>query len=114
MTLNKRLMQTLSFAGIPAAPGVYTEKEETYYTFNYDLIPCQFADGAPIFDRALIQVHLFCPVRRNSIELRRKTRSALLGAGFTWAGMVDASEKDTQHFVFECEAIVATETEELL
>lgn len=106
MTVNQRIINALSAFGIPVVPELYTGSGGRYFTFNYDLIPVQFAGNRPTYWKALVQVHSFCPLHENSIRRRRETVAALTGAGFTWPEIVDASEKDHQHFVFECEIII--------
>lgn len=105
MTVNARLIKALEPLGRPVVPELYTDREESYFTFNYDLIPVQFAGNRPTYWKVLVQVHYFCPLEENSIRRRRET-AALTGAGFTWPEIVDASEKDIQHFVFECEIMI--------
>ena len=116
MTLNGKIIQALSGFGYPVVPDLYTGTAERYYTFNFDLIPAQFADGRPLFHRALIQVHYFCPLGDNSIKQRADTVKALIAAGFTYPAEINATENEKQngvepcqHFVFECEAVEPTD-----
>lgn len=109
MGLNERIKTALLQFGDPVVPGLSTGEETRYYTFNYDLIPCQFAGNRPVYYKALVQVHLFAPLTFNYIRRTAETAQALAGAGFTWPDVVDASEKDARHFVFECEAITKNE-----
>lgn len=105
MTVNETIIAALEGLGDPVVPGLYTGKAKRYYSFNYDLLPAHFADNHPLFDRALIQVHFFAPLGFNSLKRRRDTREALVAAGFGWPEVVDASDQNTQHFVFETEII---------
>lgn len=109
MTVNEAIIQALAGFGDPVVPGLYTGDATRYYTFNYDLIPAQFADNQPIYERALIQVHFFAPLDYNSVRRRNETRKALIGAGLSWPATTDASDRDSQHFVFECETIIEIE-----
>lgn len=104
MTLNRRLISALSAVVPEVAPDIYTGEASTYITFHYDLIPTQFAGNVPVFYKALVQVHLFLPLGENSLSRRGEIFTALVGAGFTWPEVINASDKDGQHFVFECEA----------
>lgn len=106
MTLNQRLIAALEAFGDPVVPGMYLGQAKRYYTFNYDLIPAQFSDNGPRYYRALIQAHFYCPWKTDSTERRTDTAGALVKAGFTWPELIDASDEDGQHYVFECEAIV--------
>lgn len=83
-------------------------KREVYITFNYDTLPDDFGDDEPGHERALVQVHLYAPAGRNVLPQRRAVKRALQGAGFTWPRYTNASDKNGQHHVFECEAAVET------
>lgn len=106
MTLNQRLTEALSGLGVPVVPNVYTGAESQYITFNYDEVPIQFAGNRPIYAKALIQVHLFCTLTYNSLAQRRKVVEAITDAGFTWPEVIDATDQETQHFIFETETIL--------
>ena len=88
MTLNQRIIQALSPLG------------------NYDLLPTQHADNRPTWYKALIQVHLYLPLGNDGRELRRQVLEALVDAGMTWPEIIDATDDETQHKVFECETLV--------
>ncbi len=105
MTINEAIIQALEGFGDPVVPGLYTGEAKRYYSFNYDLLPANFADNRPLFDRALIQVHFFAPLGFNSMKHRRDTRAALVAAGFGWPEIIEASDQDAQHFVFETEIL---------
>ena len=62
-----------------------------------------YGDDEPGWERWLAQVHLFAPPADNCIRRAAQTKRALFAAGFTWPSMVDASDEDGQHYVFECE-----------
>lgn len=66
MTVNQRLIQALCPLRLPVEPEVDTRYQSRCITFNYDLLPVQFADNRPILHKALIQVHLFLPLTENS------------------------------------------------
>lgn len=106
MSLDERVTAALKPLGLEVAHGTYDGEDAAYFSFNYDAVPI-FADDRPLFYRALIQVHLFCPLDRNSVRLRARTVTALLNAGVTYPELVDASDDETQHYVFETEAAVA-------
>lgn len=90
-------------------PNVYTGSEPEYIVFNYTELPDDFADDAPQHVRYLIQVHWFVPWRDNngvainSGVKKKRIKQALFSADFTYPSVVNASEKDYQHFVFEME-----------
>lgn len=105
MTINQRIRGALAGLGLPAVPNVDTKKRDRCFTFNYDLLPIGFADNCPSSYKALIQVHLFLPLKEDPLVLKERTILALAAVGFTWPEVVDASDDEAQHFVFECEAL---------
>lgn len=109
MTVNERIKGALEGLGLPVKPDVYKGGAKSYFVFNYDLAPFEFADNGPIRYKALIQVHLILPLGVNSVPYRYKTIQALVGAGFTWPEVVDATDGETQHFVFETELLTKLE-----
>lgn len=109
MNLNQRLIKALSPLGLPAAPDVDVKHRNRTFTFNYELLPTQFADGRPLYWRALVQVHLFLPLEEDSVALRGMVPGILAGAGFTWPEVVDATDGQSQHYVFETETIMKVE-----
>lgn len=111
MTVNESIIKALAPFGDPVAPNIYTKGKSRYYTFNYDLVPARFADNGPLFYKALIQIHFVCPLNDNSIRRRRETIQAIVAGGFGWPEVVDASDRDTQHYVFETEIYTDEGTE---
>ena len=106
MTLNQRIIQALKPLGLPVVPDVDTLHRPRCLVFNYDLIPAQPADNRPTWYKALIQVHLYLPLENDGREIRRQVLEALVDAGMTWPGIIDATDEETQHKVFECETLV--------
>ena len=106
MTLNQRIIQALKPLGLPVVPDVDTLHRPRCLVFNYDLIPPQPADNRPTWYKALIQVHLYLPLENDGREIRRQVLEALVDAGMTWPEIIDATDEETQHKVFECETLV--------
>lgn len=105
MTVNERIIQALSPFGLKVVPDFYGEGEKEYFTFNYaDDRAVNFADNKPINVIAYMQIHYFCPVKKDYLHLKREVRKALLEAGFTYPSVTDAtvSGDDERHLVFEC------------
>ena len=111
MTVNERIIAALKPEGFPVKPDLYDGQEDIFYTFNFDTRGELFADDAPQCEVCLIQVHLTCPRRFDSVELRRRTVKRLFQAGFTYPEVTNASDKDAQHYVFECEWIEGVEAD---
>ncbi len=114
MTINQRIKKAIAPFGDPVVAGIYTGTEESYYTFNYRRIPTNFANNKPTFYRVLIQLHYFCPLDVNPMQRKKETMEALVESGFFWPEEIDATESSqkgnadqSQHFVFEFEAIEA-------
>lgn len=106
MSLNEILTAALS----PIAPveaDAYEGKRAVYITFNYDTVPTNYGDDEPICELALVQVHLYAPAGKDTRKLRRSIKAALAFAGLTWPSCINASDKQGQHYVFECDYIAA-------
>lgn len=106
MMLNQRLRTALEQLGMPVLPDVDTGNRERCMVFHYDLRPAQFAGNEPCWYKALVQVHLFLPLGEDGVALQGQVIRALAGAGFTWPEVVDATDEEGQHKVFECELLL--------
>lgn len=106
MTLNQKLRQALEPLGLRLVPDVDTAHGERGCVLHYDLRPVQTADNAPLFYKALVQVHLFLPLEENGIALVGRAVRAVAAAGCTWPEVVDASDETGQHKVLECEYLI--------
>lgn len=51
----------------------------------------------------LVQVHLYAPLEKNTRAYRREISRRLVAAGFTRPTVTPASDKNGQHYAFECE-----------
>ena len=100
--------QTLNSALDPRAPAeadANEGKKDDYITFNYDTIPTNYGDDEPEHERVSIQVHLYAPLGFDITAKRRAIKKARASAGMTWPAYTNASDKDGQHHVFECETV---------
>ena len=114
MNVNPIIINALMPEGLPIAPGIYTGTADKYYTFNYeDDRGDVYADDTPQIDVASIQIHLFVPLGFDYIALKKRTRSRLFGAGFSYPVITELDEKDTKkkHIIFQCEIDGQSETE---
>lgn len=111
MSIESRIRLALATFEHKVYPDTYNGKDEAYFVFNYNTIPDDFGNNQPNHERALIQVHLFCPHGFNSVQLRKDVKLALLHAGFTYPYTTNASDEDGQHWVFEFQVAEATDGE---
>ena len=109
MSIESRIITALASLGYKIYPANYDGADETYFVFNHNTLPDDFGNNQPQHERALIQVHFFCPHDFNSVKARKDAKLALLQAGFTYPYMTDAGDKDGQHWVFECQIAEAVE-----
>lgn len=110
MSINSTLKAALNPIA-PAEADTYEGKEPVYITFNYNSLPADFGDDEPAHERFFVQVHLWAPTGYNSLAKRRAIKKALAAAGTTWPSYTNASDKDGQNHVFECEIAEAAGVE---
>lgn len=103
MSVDAQIKSALEAFGDPIENAIFHGKEERYYVFNYSTVGADYADDGPGHERYLIQVHLFAPLRENITQRIKQTKRALFDAGFTWPELVNASDEEGRHIVFECE-----------
>lgn len=105
MTVNEIIIAALSPFGLEVTPDFFGGGAEEYFTFNYsDDRASDFGDDRPTHTVAYMQIHYFCPVKKDYLEIKKKVRKALLDAGFTYPTVTDATSlgDDERHLVFEC------------
>lgn len=102
MSVNSLLKAALE-AVAPVEADTYEDKKATYITIGYNSRPDDFGDDEPDHEVFSISVHLFAPTGENTIAKRRAIKKALAAAGTTWPVYTNASDKDGQHHVFECQ-----------
>ena len=110
MSINETLRAALDPIA-PAEADAYEGKKGVYIAFNYDTIPINYGDDDPEQERVSIQVHLYAPLGYDITEKRRAVKKAIASAGFTYPAYTNASDKDGQHHVFECETVEGLEVE---
>lgn len=109
MSVEARVKAALDAFKIPAEKSVLDaaskKRPPLYYTFSCGSVGDDFGDDAPGCERCPVQVHLFAPLNHNCIRQVKKTKQVLFAAGFTWPSVIDATDQDGQHYVFECETV---------
>lgn len=107
VSVEAQIVAALSPFGDPVEKSLLyaaaNKRPRRYYTFVCQSIGDAYGDDEPGCERWLVQVHLFAPLGENCIRRAGATKRALFAAGFTWPRMVDATDHDGQHYVFECE-----------
>lgn len=115
MTVNEKIIQALGKFGLKVTPDFYGGGSKEYFTFNYaDDRASDFGDNEPINVVAYMQIHYFCPVKKDYLNLKKKVRRALMEVGFTYPTVTDATEPgdEERHLVFECSIENEDELEE--
>ena len=106
-SIIKTALQPLIPNPDPATPTVtadiYKGTAREYITFNYTELPELHAEGKPNIIRYLIQIHWWLPLKTSITAKKKQIKNALKNAGFTYPSVVNASDGDGQHYVFECE-----------
>lgn len=103
MTVNEKLIAALSPLGLQLFPDMRQALPDECMVFTYSELPADSGDDYPEHERILLSVHLFCPIDRDSVEIRRKIKACIAGAGYTYPSVADLSEETGQHWVFEFE-----------
>ncbi len=105
MSVNQKIKNAVQPIVPECVPGDYSGDKQEYCTFNYSEIPTLYSDDAPTFIRYLIQLHWFSPIRSNPIAKKKKLKSAIASADFTYPKVTDASDNLCNHLVFEFEYV---------
>lgn len=105
MTIDKTIRTALAPFGYECYHNTYTGLDQTYFVFNYTVVPDDYSDDKPDYNRYICQVHFYAPFTFNSITLAKMVKVALENADFTYPEQTDASDEEGQHIVFEFEGI---------
>ena len=104
-SINQRIIEAVGPVVGVCVPDVYLGEQETYCTFNFTELPEGLGDNGMSAVRYLVQVHLFLPLKADSIATRRQLRAALLAADFTPPSVTNATDEISQHYVYEFEDV---------
>lgn len=102
MSMESDIKAALVLLGYPCAANIYTGSAKTYFVFNYQVIPANFADNEPQHERYLVQLHLYAPHTQNTETLRKSTRRAIQAA-FMRPSELNVADDVNQHYVYEFE-----------
>lgn len=105
MSVNSRICAALASLKVPVQADTYVpaDPSEHYFTFNVSTLGADFADDEPGHERALLQLHYYCPTSYDSVARVRQIKRLLFAADFTWPNMTTAGDAAGQHVVFEFE-----------
>lgn len=103
MTVAERIMAAVTPVVPECEPDVYYGDAAEYCTFNADETHTLYADDKPQVIVHLVQVHWFLPLGVNPETKKRQIARSLTDLGFSSPDITNASDKDGQHYVFECE-----------
>jgi hypothetical protein len=101
MNLDERIRTALDGICDVVVPQVYTGDASEYIVFNYAEYPLYFSNNKPRMIGYSIQVHLFMPLKVNPNSKKESIKNALFAAGFPYPSVVDVTDEDGQHYVFE-------------
>lgn len=104
MSINRKIIKTLSPYVPVVVPDFYEGDEETYVTFNVYLDRgSDYGDSVPTAQTAYVHIHLYAPNHTNILDLIGQIRMTLLDAGFSWPDVERGADKDYQHVVFDAQ-----------
>lgn len=103
MSFEDRLAEAVRSVIPDAEPNVYEGDSRVFATWNFNESPRLFADGKPRIRLNLVQVHVHMPRKWPWAEIKGDMEAALFRLGGTWPWIVDASDRDGEHLVFEFE-----------
>ena len=104
MSVNQKIIETLTPYCSVVVPDFYEGDAETYIIFNkYADRATDHGDSRPVADTVYVHIHLFSPAKNNILDLVAQIRMALLMAGFSWPSVEHGADKDCQHVIFDTE-----------
>jgi len=104
-SIDSRIINAVSPVVTTVVPNQYKGSNTEYCVFTYTEMPSVFADSKPAAIRYLVQLHYYLPHRTNPNAKKTNIKNALFNAGFTYPQVINASDNEGQHYVFEFEGI---------
>ena len=101
--IDTRIRTALAPLGLPVEPNEYEGEAMEYLSYRYSELGAVHADGDPNAIRYILDLHWYLPRGQNPENGKNRIRHLLHAAGTTWPNIVNASDKESQHYVFECE-----------
>lgn len=103
MSLNEIIIGAVSPIVPVCVPDEYDGDSSEYCTFDYSTAATLFGDDRPDVLLYMLSLHWFLPNGVNPLKKKKQICSALHQAGLSWPEVMNASDEDCQHYVFECE-----------
>lgn len=101
--IDTRIRAALAPLKIPVEPNEYEGTALEYISYVYQELGAIHAESKPNAIRYILDVHWYLPRGKNPEDGKNRIRHLLKAAGATWSNIVNASDKEGQHYVFECE-----------
>jgi len=101
MSVEQTIITTLTPIVSTVVPDIYQGNAKEFITFNYSEYQ-QYAESTSYAITYSVQVHYFAPLKTNVLTKKNQIAVALNGAGFTFPSIINANDKDGQHYVYEC------------
>lgn len=109
MSIDERIRTALLPIVETVSPNLYEGTETEYIVYQYDEAGILYAEDRPRMILCRLMVHLFLPTGQNPRSLKRRIREALHDAGGTWPAVINANDREGQHYIFECEMLEGNE-----
>lgn len=108
MNVNEVIIQAVTPIVPVCVPDIYRPDAgettaEVYCTFSYTESTDLFGDNRPTAIVYQAQLHLYLPLGKNPIDMKRGIRGALLDAGCTVGDFDNYTDSDGQHYVLDFE-----------
>ena len=104
MDFEERLAQAVRSVIPDAEPNTYEGTARIYATWNFNELGKLFAEGKPNAVGYLVQVHVYLPKKHPWADIKKQMCQALFKLKGTWPDIIDASDRDGEHLVFEFDA----------
>ena len=104
MSINSTIISLLQDIA-PVYPDICNDDTLTrYFTFNYDSFFENFSDNESWEEVYFLQIHFFCPLKENTINLCKLIKNRLKTLEGTVMSITNANDKEGQHWIFEMQA----------
>lgn len=103
--IDATIRAALEPLGIPIEPNGYNGEELEYLSYTYSELGALFAESRAQAIRYLVDLSWYLPHGNDPGQGKARIRQLLKAAGATWPDIVNASDDEGQHYVFEFEML---------